>query len=56
MTQTAHQTWQRDRLAYVTSPTGNLALVAFQPVDETPTPVEHLPEVTVWRVGQEQGV
>lgn len=52
----AHAAWRRDRLAYVSSPTGNLALVAFQPVDATPTPVEHLPGVRTWRVGDEQGV
>ena len=35
-----HDAWRHSRIEYLTSPTGNLALVAFQPVDDEATEIE----------------
>jgi uncharacterized protein (DUF1684 family) len=38
-----HRAWQRQRYAQVTSPVGNLALVAYQPVGPEPDEIEGFP-------------
>ncbi|TKV60362.1 DUF1684 domain-containing protein [Nakamurella flava] len=51
----AHRAWRQARLAQVSGPVGNTALVDYQPVDAEETPVRGLP-ATVWRVPGEPGV
>lgn len=51
----SYEQWQEERRAYVTSPTGNLALVDYQPVTETPAEVRGLP-ATVARPDAAAGV
>ncbi|MEI2819808.1 MAG: DUF1684 domain-containing protein [Marmoricola sp.] len=51
-----HDAWRHSRIEYLTSPTGNLALVAFQPVDDEATEIEQLPGVTTWRSAEDAGV
>lgn len=50
----AYAAWQADRHAYVTSPTGNLALVAYQPVTETAEPIDEGFPADVARTGDER--
>lgn len=51
----AHRAWQQERLAQVSGPVGNTALVDYQPVDAEETAIRGLP-ATVWRVPGEPGV
>lgn len=54
---TDYAAWRAERLAYVTSPRGNLALVAYQPVTERePVPVEEGIPATVALSDEELGV
>lgn len=50
-----YQAWQTERHTYVTSPTGNLALVNYQPVSAEAKPIEEIP-ATVRREGAEEGI
>jgi uncharacterized protein (DUF1684 family) len=51
----AHRAWQQERLAQVSGPVGNTALVDYQPVGPDETAVRGLP-ATVRRVPGEDGV
>ncbi|GGM04487.1 DUF1684 domain-containing protein [Nakamurella endophytica] len=51
----AHHAWQQERLAQVSGPVGNTALVDYQPVGAEDEPVRGLP-ATVRRVPGEAGV
>lgn len=51
-----HAAWRAERTAYVTSPTGNLALVAYQPVTcADPVPIEEGIPATVALVADQDG-
>ncbi len=50
-----HEEWKRSRVAAVSGPAGNLALVDYHPVGAEPTTVDLLP-LSVRRVGDEEGV
>ncbi|RLP75309.1 DUF1684 domain-containing protein [Mycetocola tolaasinivorans] len=50
-----HAAWRAERLAQVTGRTGAAALISYVPVGATETAVDGFP-VTVWRVGEEEGV
>lgn len=50
-----YQAWQTERHTYVTAPTGNLALVNYQPVTAEAQPIEEIP-ATVRREGSEEGI
>lgn len=47
-----HLEWQLRRASSVSGPAGNLALVSYQPVSETPTACEQL-GVEVWRASED---
>lgn len=55
MDQTEYQRWQGQRRAAVIAPTGNLALVRFQPVTAKEEAIEEIP-ATVYRVADQAGV